>query len=257
MHPGDAHRHRLLQVDSPNDNGMEKALTTLAGSIDEAKADLEDLEAKIQENKAHRLKVTLDTLTEAENKQAIFADFRNSKSHHLGTVFASSGERQAPSTADSKHLSIRDWALVQPAAPRCAGKNMVEHVVFPDKDQQLDYSSLFPGLPRMDEKLYTPGAQGVYGNLKTCHIVTKVENGHAIDTPTFEHVVVRCRTRVQWEERLDESGSFIYKYTGCIKGMIFGGSGGGDLGYFTTMEDILDDIEHITGAEARLLYVDE
>lgn len=86
---------------------------------------------------------------------------------------------------------------------------MVKHIAFPDKDQQLIHSSLFPGLPKMDKKLYTPGAKGVYGNLKTCHITTKFENGLAIDIPTFEHMVVRFKTRVQSEERVDESGSLF------------------------------------------------
>lgn len=44
-----------------------------------------------------------------------------------------------------------------------------------------------------------------------------------------------------------DSGSLVFDDIGGVLGMIFGGSGHYDLGYFTATRDLLADIQLITG----------
>ncbi|KAL2830833.1 hypothetical protein BDW59DRAFT_158273 [Aspergillus cavernicola] len=259
VHVGDAHKARLLPIDSPSFCDMNKGVESIAAEIERLKSDsvyrqVEELKAKDEIVLPHlerSWEYISKSIIQQQNEHHDMRDFFNSNTYRLGTVFAASGLREAKSTDNPKKLSIRDWALVQPATPRSAGNNMVMLSPFQNPRGLSQLHGFHTGLPNIDEKLFKIGCatgytHGVYGNLKSCLIVTKLSDGKKVDIETFEHVVIQPGHTVVKE---GDSGSLIFASNGLVLGMIFGGSGNNDLGYFTPTRDLLVDIKYVTGAK--------
>lgn len=110
---------------------MKKGINTIATDIEvqKAKPPYQEVEKLRRQDEfivpyMENMWRTISTIIRAmESDQAHITEFFNSKSHHLGVVFAASGEREVQSTDDPMMLSIRDWALIQPAPSRRAGEN--------------------------------------------------------------------------------------------------------------------------------------
>lgn len=108
-------------------------------------------------------------------------------------------------------------------------------------------------LPALDEELFKTGratghTNATYGNLAICHIATKTVNGKEEYVPTWEHVLLSIRGGDPIVDSGD-SGSLVFDSIGVVLGMIFGGNGQCNLGYFTATRDLLSDIKHITGVQ--------
>lgn len=120
-------------MDSPSYRDMTTGIKAITAEIEEKKSieDYRHVEALKQQN-AFILpymesfwKDTSEAITDLEHEERQMRDLLNSNAHHLGKVFAASGKREAQSTEIPSQLSTRDWALVQPILPRCAGKDAV------------------------------------------------------------------------------------------------------------------------------------
>ena len=94
---------------------------------------------------------------------------------------------------------------------------------------------------------------GYYGGLLQAEIATRVVNGKEKKYPTWNHVITCALTKPQVVKPGD-SGSLIFtQQTGEVVGMCVGGSSRGDIGYFTHIGDILDNIREVSGvSEIRL-----
>ena len=115
-----------------------------------------------------------------------------------------------------------------------------------------------PDLPKLGQQQFKVGratgtTNGTYGNLKSCRIATRTVDGNEEYVPTFEHVMladdkelIRQGTHVVAQ---GDSGSLVFDKTGSVLGIIFGGNGTENIGYFTATRDLISDIKHITGAQ--------
>lgn len=106
------------------------------------------------------------------------------------------------------------------------------------------------GTPDLEQKLLIIGREtgyktGKYGGLKACPLATKTINGQKVYRETWEHTLVVPTTKSIAAE--GDSGSLVFDIAGKVLGMIFGGTGLHDVGYFTATKDLLADIELITG----------
>lgn len=97
-----------------------------------------------------------------------------------------------------------------------------------------------------------PGsAVAKYSGLKAVYIVKKIINGNEVFIDTYEHSFstssIQCCSS-------GDSGAFVCSEQGFLVGMLFGGSQDGDIGYFTTVSDLLQDIKLKTGVhDIRLM----
>ncbi|KAL3476119.1 hypothetical protein BJX99DRAFT_258822 [Aspergillus californicus] len=235
VRPGDADSTRLLSVDSPSYRDIKRRVDSLAHDIREEES--KEVYREVKELKANdefvmllserRWKVISTAIAQLQGGRHIIKQFFHKPTQKLGTVFAASGFREMQSTNDPSKLSIRDWALVQPGVGRAAGKNTV---TIPPAHRPRNWS---------------------HG---TCKITTRVINEKEAQIPTWEHVMLWPGHLVTQE---GDSGSLAFDSDGVVLGMLFGGMGTHDVGYFTATRDLLADIEHITGAkEIRLRYDD-
>lgn len=113
-------------------------------------------------------------------------------------------------------------------------------------------------LPALDEELFKIGratshTNAKYGNLKSCNIATKTVNGKEEYVPTWEHVFLGIKGGFPVVDSGD-SGSLVFDEVGVVLGMIFGGDGKSNFGYFTATRDLLSDIKHITGVQEIRLH---
>ncbi|KAL4915992.1 hypothetical protein BDW62DRAFT_218972 [Aspergillus aurantiobrunneus] len=255
-----AQKDRLLEIDAPSFRDMKIALDRHAKSIANlhADSDYREVEALKEEGafimplKERAWKNICKLIREVEKKREPTNDFFLRRAYRFGTVFAASGLREVTSTDDPTKISMRDWALLQPRGHRLVGKNIITSSEADIPDQLDDFKF---NLPEIDEPLYKVGhptglTRGTYGNLDSCHVAKRVVNGKEVDLETWEHTIV-------WPNHLvvqgGDSGSLVFGASGFVVGMIFGGAGSEDTGYFTATRDLVPDIQRITGAsEVRL-----
>ncbi|KAL2837473.1 hypothetical protein BJY01DRAFT_251433 [Aspergillus pseudoustus] len=109
-------------------------------------------------------------------------------------------------------------------------------------------------VPHLSPDLYTQGQTGClsveYANLQVCLIIRKVADGEAVILPTWKHIVILPHQTPFAREH--DSGTMVVDTFGGVYGMIFATSGTGncDLGYFTSTEDLLDDLGHAAGVRS-------
>ncbi|RDW81280.1 uncharacterized protein DSM5745_04837 [Aspergillus mulundensis] len=255
----DENKARLLPVDSPSKRDIDSAIDRLTTIIKQNEShrvyrQVEELRANDElvvpylEKLRQRLATTIAECRRGRNEIREFA--QRHPGLKLGTVFAASGLREAPSVDDPQKFSIRDWALVKVGPRRVPGNNKVTIPTDGPRgfDQLTDFGM---ELPEMDEPLYKMGratgyTEGKYGNLTTCRIATRFVNGERVTFPTWEHVILRPG-RVAF--KASDAGSLIFDRGGLVQGMLFGGAGNGAIGYFTAAQDLLADIRHVTGVQ--------
>ncbi|KAL4786918.1 hypothetical protein BJX76DRAFT_354731 [Aspergillus varians] len=269
---------RLLPINSPSYHNITKGIKRLTSRIEKLKSgekyrQVKDLKARdecimphLQRGWAH----TLKNIAVLQREHLEMTRFFAASSHRFGMVFAASGLRAVQSTDDPTVLSIRD------CAPGCGQKHghgkdftglVIDHTFLnsfffqipasqsPEPLKQL--SGFLTKIPYLDDELYKVGRAtsytlGYYSKLKSCHIATRIINSKEVDVKSYEHVVVRSGHTVAQE---GDSSSLVFNNNGFVLGMIFGGNGSYDLGYFTSTRDLLADIKNITGAnDVRLRY---
>lgn len=86
----------------------------------------------------------------------------------------------------------------------------------------------------------------MYANIKTCQIATHIIDGEEGFLHSWEHAFT-VRSDFPFVEEGD-LGSLLVTLPICeVRGIIFGGSQNRDIGYFTSTQDLLEDIKHIMG----------
>lgn len=89
---------------------------------------------------------------------------------------------------------------------------------------------------------------GRYNGLADARIARTYVDGKWVDRITWEHAVVSNDSKEVFALRGD-CGALLYTMTGEVVGMCCGGPKHGNVGYFSHIHDILDDIEKITGVK--------
>ncbi|KAL4779658.1 hypothetical protein BJX76DRAFT_365088 [Aspergillus varians] len=245
VYVNDQNKSRLLLMDSPSYRDMRQGIDNLTTQITQRqnypvyrKVELAKAEEEFVISSDEReWRVVSRALAQLHQDRHDMQTFFQQKGYNLGDTFAASGPRVAECTGKKGEFSTRDWALVQPRGGRSVRDN-VRLATFGAK------------LPENDEEVYKIGratgfTTGTYANLKVCHIAGQVDK-------TWEHAVVVPQGGSFLAE--GDSGSLLFNFTGTVMGMFFGGSNTGDIGYFTSTQDLLEDIKRITGAtEIRIL----
>lgn len=89
--------------------------------------------------------------------------------------------------------------------------------------------------------------RGSYSGVKTAHIRTRIVDGQGKSVATWEHTLsASCSEGAVVDE--GDSGSLVFTEELSVVGMVFGGALGGDIGYFTHIQDLVADIKRVTGA---------
>lgn len=92
----------------------------------------------------------------------------------------------------------------------------------------------------------TGDTTGRYNELANARIARTYVDGKWVDRITWEHTVVSNGSKEVFSMRGD-CGALVYTITGEVVGMCCGSPKHGNVGYFSHIHDILDDIERITG----------
>lgn len=81
------------------------------------------------------------------------------------------------------------------------------------------------------------------------HITTRVVNGQHLETlPAWEYAFVAgSRSLTGHVVGAGDSGALVFDLSGCVVGLLFGGSFAGDVGYFTHILDLVEHIKMVTG----------
>ncbi|KAL3450776.1 hypothetical protein BJX65DRAFT_304931 [Aspergillus insuetus] len=188
-------------------------------------------------------RLSAEDVQEWKKDREAMKEYLDNGGNLFGEVFASSGLRVAPSTEDASKLSIRDWALVRPNADHSIGKNDIG-IVTTLAGREL--GPLCRHLPITDQSLWTIGrntsnVRWKYTDLKVYHISRPMTDGRKQPILTWEHAMVRNgHVGPLGDER--DSGALVLDQVGRAIGMVFGGSMSGDLVYFTSARDLVDDI---------------
>lgn len=88
--------------------------------------------------------------------------------------------------------------------------------------------------------------KGVYNGLKTVHLTHAVINGELVPQPTLEHTVTNQGDPFALR---GDSGALVIDSQARVVGLHWGGLDSGSVAYFTHIEDVLEDIKRVTGAE--------
>ncbi|RDW93003.1 uncharacterized protein DSM5745_00325 [Aspergillus mulundensis] len=258
---------RLLPIDSPSQrdirDGIERLETLVSGL--KAGSYYRDVQRALDAGESvipsdmGMWKGVRKQIGVLENSKREMERYLKDHKYRLGHVFAGSGLREAVSRNVGPNTkgwqTVRDWALVQRRNDRSFGKNDVSHlqVVCP---QQID---ILPPGRNIDngEALYKVGrktgvAHGVYTALRTAKVARQYADGAWVDKVTLEHTVMSDDRNKSFVMGGD-SGALVYSLNGLVVGMCFGGQNDGELGYFTHIQDVLEDIRRVTGVkEIRL-----
>ncbi|KAL5339946.1 hypothetical protein BJX70DRAFT_397186 [Aspergillus crustosus] len=200
-------------------------------------------------------KACLDRLTAFATGKAMFKECLDHNSNELGFVYAASGhreERAVTATFNPDTLpTIKDWALLHPVKGRSFSTNVeVRCHPLPNNVKSMDF--LPRGEPiQPDTILYKIGrktgvSEGRYAGLRTVKVAHEVVNGELVSKPTCEHSVLSHNHKNVFALPGD-SGALVVTRIGRVVGLCFGGYDHGDVGYFTHIHDLLDDIEAVTG----------
>ncbi|KAL3459404.1 hypothetical protein BJX64DRAFT_291231 [Aspergillus heterothallicus] len=258
VHINDAHKSRLLAVDSPSRKDIEDRIEFLA-------LDIKRAEKRLSEDRDYYEKREAERLTRNKTDRDTLLKYLENNNHIFGKVIASSGPRIAPSKEDADKLSIRDWALVLPNEKHSCGENDIQHrsTLKTDGKPWIHFS---PDLP-LTHDMHTVGRNndimtGTYAGLKVCLIhasqtspttpASKRENQQepqetqARPMITWEHAFIR-QTRSYMQTR--DSGSIVFDMIAGVVGVVFGASASHDVVYFMGTVDLLADIERVTGTK--------
>ncbi|KAL4908844.1 hypothetical protein BDW74DRAFT_165573 [Aspergillus multicolor] len=253
---------RLLPVNSPSHWDIEAGKRSLKASIDQDESN--HVYRQVQQLRSQdefvlpylekRWEIIATSLAKSRKELNHIRAFVQSPGIKLGTVLAASGLREAPSADKLREFSIRDWALIMPGNSRAPGDNTL--TIPPGGPNLTRLTDFAMELPEDNQPLYKTGratgyTAGEYGNLRTCRIATRIVNGERVSFPTWEHVIVRPGRVVV---KAGDAGSLIFDRTGAVMGMLFGGAGTNEIGYFTAARDLLEDIKRITGVHGIRLY---
>ncbi|KAL2833887.1 hypothetical protein BDW59DRAFT_168914 [Aspergillus cavernicola] len=265
----DPNARRLLRIDSPCYRDVQEGMANLDETMTELRQDPEyemveradaEGESVIGPNRS-RWRATNRQIELLGGWKAKMKRYLENGEHELGYVLAASGLREGSSTTAMpnpiKLPSIKDWALIEPIERRSLGSNdFCSDLKWVEK---LEFLMRGPTATiRKDTKLHKLGRKtgatwGRYNGLKTATVAEHVVNGHVVHKPTFEHTIVSQGRGVEAFELPGDSGALVYSVSGEVVGMCFGGFNHGDVGYFTHIHDLLDDITAVTGAtEIRL-----
>ncbi|KAJ0420794.1 hypothetical protein BJY00DRAFT_312720 [Aspergillus carlsbadensis] len=204
---------------SPSRNDVEKGIECHTSEIN--RAGLNPSETSAQR------------IAERRKDRETMQEYLDNHGHLLGHVFAASGLRVAPSPEDASKLSIRDWALVRPNADHSVGKNNIG-IVKTLPGRELHSFSLI--LPRPDQPM---------------------TDGRTQPIVTWEHAMVRNGHIGRLGDQRD-SGALVLDHVDRALGMVFGGSMAGDLAYFTSARELVEDIKRSsTGIKAVRVPGDE
>ncbi|KAL3482730.1 hypothetical protein BJX62DRAFT_245590 [Aspergillus germanicus] len=244
VNSNNVHKRHLLAVESPSRKDVEQGIQFLTDEINQPGLEPNGRSAQMR--------------VEWRKDRETMKGYLDNDGNLLGEVFASSGLRVAPSTEDASKLSIRDWALVQPNADHSMGKNDIE-IVRTAVGRELGRLYRYP--PTTDQSLWTIGrnfnVRWEYANLKVYHISRPTAEGTKPPILTWEHAMIRNgHIGPLGDER--DSGALVLDQVGWTRGMVFGGSMSGDLVYFTSARDLVDDINRSgTGSKAVRVPGDE
>ncbi|KAL4786978.1 hypothetical protein BJX76DRAFT_354593 [Aspergillus varians] len=265
---GDKNATRLLPVDSPSQRDVQGGIDNLSELISEIRRNptYERVERAIEQDEyvigpdKGLWKAYGNQIRVLDRERGLMQAYLNNNQHMLGSVFAGSGFREERALSVVPNINrlptVRDWALVKPTKGRSFGSNDfikcsqlqgVERMDFLPHGESLRAENT---LCQMGRK--TGETQGKYNGLKTARIAREYIGGSWVEKATFEHTVV-SNNRKDVFEMGGDSGAFVYTITGHVVGMCLGGPLHGEVGYFSHIHDILDDIQKVTGVkEIRL-----
>ncbi|KAL4804891.1 hypothetical protein BDV18DRAFT_161295 [Aspergillus unguis] len=253
IRPGDTNTSRLLNIDSPGYQDLMQAINNRKDEIAWNKRhptyrNVEEAEAAgrfvppIDKSTWQLINDNVERLeSEVDAMEASIED----DNHAIGKIYASSGISTGISIGDmgTEQLSLRDWALIQLAPWQSAGVNAI-----PGSSPGFKTA-----LPYNDEKVrkISPVAgqtTGTYSRLKTCHIIPQPMAATAMIH--WEHTVTLSCHGLPIVEASD-LGSLIFDSDSMVVGILFAGSSNGDLAYFTSTQDLLEDIALVTGVSVE------
>ncbi|KAL2788064.1 hypothetical protein BJX66DRAFT_340567 [Aspergillus keveii] len=226
------HKRHLLAVESPSRKDVEKGIHFLTDGINQPGLDPNGRSDQMRE--------------EWKKDREAMKEYLDNSGNLFAEVFALSGLRVAPFTEDASKLSIRDWALIV-IVTALAGREL---------------GRLCRHLPITDQSLRTIGRNNSnvrwkYANLKVYHISRPMTDGRKQPILTWEHAMVRNGYVGPLGDERD-SGALVLDQAGRAVGMVFGGSMSGYLVYFTSVRDLVDDINRSsTGVKAVRVLGDE
>ncbi|KAJ5085283.1 hypothetical protein N7532_010054 [Penicillium argentinense] len=269
--PGDRMARELLRVEQPSTFDLQNTIMRIKKRINSRRSseflELHELAEAIEkgsggfmippDEKAY--KSTLRDIRSWEDRRAVFENFLHKESHKLGHVFCGSGiHRQVTVAGGDKR--ILDWALVQIDTERLpTGDALVDvNKPFPYSPHDADPPTFYSRSPvdpmRFKEILFKTGrttgtTSGVYNELNQCRLFHEwdpnASGGYRI-VPTFTHSVGPKDGKNFCEK--GDSGALVYEESGNVVGMFFGATERMNVGYFSLISDIFNDIKTITGA---------
>ncbi|KAI9926149.1 hypothetical protein MW887_004612 [Aspergillus wentii] len=258
---------KLLQVDHPSQRDLDDTIRERTRCIkaipnDDFKymthcineAEKESKQPHFTKRAVNFYNSTMDRIDAFSAKLRPFERLRYTGEFYLGEVMAGSGlHRTKP--ASEIYRSRRDWALIKMAQDR-VGDNKpsvvsgFKYCISPD----LRFNSASPIHPGLTDFLFKVGrstdlTRGVYSPLEQVRIARERDaEGEMALIATLEHAIT-SKGEARFAEAGD-SGSFIFTRKGDVVGMVMGGFERKNTVYFTPIQDVLDDIREVTGAEA-------
>ncbi|KAL2823207.1 hypothetical protein BDW59DRAFT_163551 [Aspergillus cavernicola] len=254
---------RLLNVDSPSQRDVQEGIEHLNQLIRDVRRNsvYQRVEEAMKNNEyvigpdKGQWRAYCNQISVLDENKRVMQQYLNNKGHRLGWVFAASGFRDKLAASitpnPDSHSTVRDWALVKPTNGRIFGSN---DFIECSSLEGVDRMELLPRATSLEPEAIlhkmgckTQDTEGRYDGLLTATIAREYVGGQWVEKATLEHTVV-SNNRKEVFETGGDSGAFVYTSTGHVVGMCFGGPHHGDVGYFSHIHDILDDIEEITGA---------
>ncbi|ODM14262.1 hypothetical protein SI65_10317 [Aspergillus cristatus] len=191
--------------------------------------------------------------------------FRQENRHHLGSIFAASGERVKASVTmpsiQNPECDI-DWALLEVLHHRMGDNDIFG--LGPNRGIPLHMQlwgsvqyCLPPGLSVYKCVQDANNTEGIYHGLLTAHVSHELINGIIIPKCTWAHTITGLMTSNSCQAGFwvpGESGAVVTDKVRNVLGFLIGGNERSPVSYFTHVDDLFDDGKQVTGAvEVRLM----